>query len=148
MKFSIAIGKLHCGAGFNTGQKQKTLSVPGRLWSMYIHSVEWNLTTGLLTVYNNLKASIITPARPLHCTSSLMATTVTLTVSAISLMDSRNTFKTSTIILTAYSSTLKPQNRSFRPSNECKKLSHGLHKHSQVSSSTLMASKCQILHSC
>ncbi len=51
MKFSDAIGKLHCGAGFNTGQKQKTLSVPGRLWSMYIHAVEWNLTTGLLTVY-------------------------------------------------------------------------------------------------
>lgn len=35
MKFSNAIGKLHCGAGFNTGQKQKTLSVPGRLWSMH-----------------------------------------------------------------------------------------------------------------
>jgi hypothetical protein len=52
MKFSNAIGKLHCGAGFNTGQKQKTLSVPGRLWSMYIRSVEWNLTTGLLTVYS------------------------------------------------------------------------------------------------
>jgi hypothetical protein len=51
MKFSNAIGKLHCGAGFNTGQKQKTLSVPGRLWSMYIRAVEWNLTTGLLTVY-------------------------------------------------------------------------------------------------
>jgi hypothetical protein len=51
MKFSDAIGKLHCGAGFNTGQKQKTLSVPGRLWSMYIRAVEWNLTTGLLTVY-------------------------------------------------------------------------------------------------
>jgi hypothetical protein len=50
MKFSNAIGKLHCGAGFNTGQKQKTLSVPGRLWSMYIRAVEWNLTTGLLTV--------------------------------------------------------------------------------------------------
>ncbi len=51
MKLSDAIGKLHCGAGFNTGQKQKTLSVPGRLWSMYIRAVEWNLTTGLLTVY-------------------------------------------------------------------------------------------------
>jgi len=51
MKFSDAIGKLHCGAGFNTGQKQKTLSVPGRLWSMYILAVEWNLTKGLLTVY-------------------------------------------------------------------------------------------------
>jgi hypothetical protein len=50
MKFSDAIGKLHCGAGFNTGQKQKTLSVPGRLWSMYIRAVERNLTTGLLTV--------------------------------------------------------------------------------------------------
>jgi hypothetical protein len=50
MIFSDAIGKLHCGAGFNTGQKQKTLSVPGRLWSMYIRAVEWNLTTGLLTV--------------------------------------------------------------------------------------------------
>jgi hypothetical protein len=50
MKFSNAIGKLHCGAGFNTGQKQKTPSVPGRLWSMYIRAVEWNLTTGLLTV--------------------------------------------------------------------------------------------------
>jgi hypothetical protein len=51
MKFSDATGKLHCGAGFNTGQKQKTLSVPGRLWSMYIRAVEWNLTTGLLTVH-------------------------------------------------------------------------------------------------
>jgi hypothetical protein len=50
MKFSNAIGKLHCGAGFNTGQKKKTLSVPGRLWSMYILAVEWNLTKGLLTV--------------------------------------------------------------------------------------------------
>jgi hypothetical protein len=57
MKFSDAIGKLHCGAGFNTGQKQKTLSVPGRLWSMYIRAVEWNLTTGLLTVYIRVQPS-------------------------------------------------------------------------------------------
>jgi hypothetical protein len=58
MKFSDAIGKLHCGAGFNTGQKQKTLSVPGRLWSMYIRAVEWNLTKGLLTVYEKLPESL------------------------------------------------------------------------------------------
>jgi hypothetical protein len=40
--------------------------------------------------------------------STFMGTTVTLTVSAISLTASRNTIKTSTIIFTAYSSTLKP----------------------------------------
>jgi hypothetical protein len=63
MKFSDAIGKLHCGAGFNTGQKQKTLSVPGRLWSMYIRAVEWNLTTGLLTVQPFYKDKAIVPRR-------------------------------------------------------------------------------------
>jgi hypothetical protein len=51
VEFSVASGKLRCGGGFNTGRKPKTLSVPGRLWSMYIRAVEWNLTTGLLTVY-------------------------------------------------------------------------------------------------
>jgi hypothetical protein len=61
MKFSNAIGKLHCGAGFNTGQKQKTLSVPGRLWSMYIRAVEWNLTTGLLTVSLHCKKAAGNP---------------------------------------------------------------------------------------
>ncbi|MFN9981661.1 MAG: hypothetical protein ACK53Y_17175, partial [bacterium] len=53
-----------------------------------------------------------------------------LAVSAISLTASRNTVKTSTIILTAYSSTLKPRNLLFRHSNGHNKLSHGLHKHS------------------
>jgi hypothetical protein len=62
MKFSDVIGKLHCGAGFNTGQKQKTLSVPGRLWSMYIRAVEWNLTTGLLTVEERTLSHILSGA--------------------------------------------------------------------------------------
>ncbi len=44
---------------------------------------------------------------------NLMASIVTLTVSPISLTASRNTFKTSTIILKASSSTLKPQSHSF-----------------------------------
>jgi hypothetical protein len=55
VEFSVASGKLRCGEGFNTGRKPKTLSVPGRLWSMYIRAVEWNLTTGLLTVYPKSK---------------------------------------------------------------------------------------------
>jgi hypothetical protein len=45
--------------------------------------------------------------------STLMASTAMLMAYEISLTISTNTFKISTIILTAYSSTLKPENNSF-----------------------------------
>jgi len=51
MGFSTDIGKMQFRASINPGQKQETLSTPGRVWSIYIHAVERNIASGLVTVY-------------------------------------------------------------------------------------------------